>query len=189
MNIKSFIIEEYSSLFEAVDVFHGTDQKFDSFNLNKIGSGDGRSLGGWGIYFSDDASVSSQYKTDKGVIKKYRLLSSDFFNLNDGLNNGYAQTILRGLRNIGVDEAEINEFISDYIDYDETTNYQAYEWLSHVLGGEKQASLFLRNLGCVGNMINDRTNPNATNYIVYDTDIIKYIGSVDNEENYEDDEY
>lgn len=182
MDIKSFIKEEYSSLFEAVDVFHGTDQSFDSFDLNKIGSGDGRSLGGWGIYFSDNYGVSNQYRTNKGVVKRYRLLSNDFFNLNDNLNNGYAQTILRGLRNIDVDENEIGEFISDYIDYDDTTNHQTYEWMAHVLGGEKQASLFLRNLGYVGNMVRDRTNPDAINYVVYDTDIIKYIGSVDGDE-------
>lgn len=182
MNINDFIKEEYSSLFEAVDVFHGTDQSFDSFDLNKIGSGDGRSLGGWGIYFSDNYGVSNQYRTNKGVVKRYRLVSDDFFNLNDNLNTGNPQQILRGLRNIGVDEDEINEFISDYIEYDETTNYQVYEWLAHVLGGEKQASLFLKNLGYVGNMISDRTNPDATNYIVYDTDIIKLVSSVDGDE-------
>ena len=38
---------------EGINVWHGSDRNFDKFDIEKVGSGDGKSLGGWGIYFSD----------------------------------------------------------------------------------------------------------------------------------------
>ena len=43
------MFEEYIN--EIINVYHGSDRKFDTFDLDKIGSGDGKNIGGWGIYF------------------------------------------------------------------------------------------------------------------------------------------
>lgn len=61
MNINEIINDEINSFVnEGISVYHGSDRKFDNFDINKVGSGDGKSLGGWGIYFSDDENVSKK---------------------------------------------------------------------------------------------------------------------------------
>lgn len=66
-------------------VYHGTDSKFDDFDLEKVGSGDGRSLGGWGVYLTDDPDVARQYMTDSGNVHRYQLKRANFFDLDDVL--------------------------------------------------------------------------------------------------------
>ncbi|MFW5847677.1 MAG: hypothetical protein ACOCVF_02045 [bacterium] len=176
--INKIINEEINKqLNELLDVYHGTDAFFHEFNLDKIGSGDGRGLGGWGIYFSDDPDVSKQYITNKSRVKKFGLKHGKFFDLDDYLSSGTGNIILNGLKSIStVSDEDILEFQEDFVNYsDDTSNKQALEWLTYVLGGEKQVSMFLRKLGYDGNMFKDKTNPEATNYVIYNTDVIKYL--------------
>jgi len=169
------LFEIANNLFEGIVVYHGTDQSFDKFDLEKVGSSDGRSIGGWGIYFSEDAEICQQYITGQGKIKEYELGYGNFFDLDDMLSSGTGDIILRGLNRKEVDENEIEEFESDFMNeylYD-TSNKQAYEWLGYVLGGEKEASLFLKDLGYDGNVYKDKTNPEINNYAVYNSNIIR----------------
>jgi len=178
--IKYIISEEITKLNE-IEVFHGTDLNFHQFDLNKIGSGDGRSLGGWGIYFSDNPDVSKQYITNKGKVKKYELKRGNFFDLDDYLSSGSGHLIFEGLKKRNdIDDSDLLEFEEDFISYEnDISNAQALEWLTYVLGGDKEVSEFLHTLGYDGNMFHDKTIPTATNYVIYNTNIIKY---VDNDE-------
>ncbi len=173
-NISAKPIKENIDLYEGINVFHGSDRKFDDFDFQKIGSGDGKNLGGWGIYFSNDEEVSNRYVTASGFIGEYQLKSGRYFDLDEVLTDG--DRIVDELQNIGVDENQIEEFRSDYIEYAQNygsvTNKQAYDWLSYVLGGEKQASLFLNKLGYIGNTMMDKWKTTARNYIVYDKNAI-----------------
>jgi len=171
MDIKHIINEEIQNFNESISVFHGSDRKFDDFNIDKIGSGDGKSLGGWGIYFSDDEDVSNRYYIKSGFVRPHEISNGRYFDLDQPLDD--SQNIINGLKNLDIDENEIEEFQTDYVEYD-VTNKQVYEWLSYVLGSEKQASLFLKGLGYIGNTMKDKWNTDARNYILFDTaNIIK----------------
>lgn len=168
MNINEIIKEELQHLFEGIEVFHGSTEKFDTFDMQKVGTGDGKSLGGWGIYFSDNPDVSKRYYLPSGQLKQHEIRNGNYFDLDAPLDDG--QRILSALQRQGVDENNLEEFQTDYIDND-VNNKQAYDWLSYVLGSEKQASLFLKSLGYIGNTMKDRWD-NARNYVVFDTQTI-----------------
>ena len=186
--IKNIINEEIfdflSEKTNNIEVYHGTDAYFHNFDLNKIGTNMGKNIGGWGIYFSDDPNVSSQYITKNGRVKKYELEYGNFFDLDDYLSSGTGNIILNQLRKTSnISDDDLFEFQNDFINYEnDTSNKQAYEWLSHVLGGEKNASLFLSKAGYDGNIFMDKTNPDAKNYVVYNTNIIKYIDKNDEDD-------
>lgn len=163
--------ENYISINEGINVFHGSDRKFDTFDINMIGSGDAKALGGWGIYFSDAKNVSDRYKTNNGFVKEYELKSGNYFDLDEYLTDDIHQEITTALNNQTVNETDIEQFLSDFIPY-ECTNKQVYEWLSYVFDGIKGASEFLQSIGYLGNKFKDKINTMATNYVVFDTDSI-----------------
>lgn len=168
--IDEIIGEEITAMHEGINVYHGSDKKFDTFDMGKVGSGDGKSLGGWGIYFSDSPEVSKRYYLPSGQFKEHELRNGNYFDLDAPLDDG--QRILSALQRQGVDESELEEFQSDYMEYSEVTNKQVYDWLSFVLGGEKQASLFLKSIGYIGNTMMDKWESDARNYVVFDTSAI-----------------
>ena len=171
MKITDIINEEMLNLYESIHVYHGTDRKFDTFDLNKIGTGDGKNIGGWGIYFSDNENVSNRYYLKNGIVKEYSLRDGNYFDL-DASAETDGWKIIEGLNKLDMDQNEVDELQNDYIDNYDVTNKQVYDWLTYVLGGQRQASLFLKNIGYMGNTMNDKWETDARNYIIYDTDAI-----------------
>jgi len=169
------LFEEYIS--EPIDVYHGSDRNFDTFDLNKIGSGDGKNIGGWGFYFSDSEEVARRYFLKSGFVKEFRLKSGNYFNLDEYLYENEAQEILSELkRNDDISEDDIEQFQTDFIEYiSDITNKQVYEWLSYTLKSQKNASLFLKDMGYKGNKFKDKILPEATNYVIYDINSIIYL--------------
>jgi len=155
---------------EAIDVFHGSDRQFDKFDMSKVGTGDGKSLGGWGIYFSDNEDVSQRYYTQGGFVRPHVLRSGNYFDLDQPLEDG--QRILNALQRQGVGENDLEEFQSDFIDNYDVTGKQAYDWMAYVLGGEKEASELLDSIGYLGNTMMDKWETDSRNYIVFDTSAI-----------------
>jgi hypothetical protein len=135
--------------------------------MNRVGTGDGKSLGGWGIYFSENPEVSKRYYLPKGQLKQHEIRSGNYFDLDLPLENG--QRILQGLNRQGIDQKDLDEFQETYVDNYDTNGKQAYDWLSFVLGGEQQASKFLESLGYIGNTMLDRWEPDSRNYVVFDS--------------------
>ena len=160
---------------EGINVWHGSDRNFDKFDIDKVGSGDGKSLGGWGIYFSDSREVSERYFTTNGFVDEYEIRDGNYFDLDQPASED-GDRIINGLESMGVGEDEIEELRTDYIEqsqnYGDVSNKQVYEWLSYVLGDEKSASLFLKSLGYVGNTFMDKWNTDARNYVVFDINTI-----------------
>lgn len=182
--VTQTIKEELNKLSE-IDAYHGTSRNsnFNAFSLKKIGSSDGRELGGWGFYFTNDPQVASIYG-DK--IMNVRLRDGRYLNFDETIDDHVASYILSRGRNAGLSDSDVEQFQTDF--YDESyrydiTNKQVYEWLAAVLGSNKAASQFLSKAGYVGNMMSDKTNPDATNYIVFDPTSIKIID--DGDEMYE----
>ncbi len=171
--IQEMVNEEITNMFEGIQVYHGSDRKFDNFDMEKIGSGDGKSLGGWGIYFSDSQDVSNRYVTSSGFLGQYEIRNGSYFDFDETISDG--DRIIRGLQRMGIDDTQIEEFQSDFLDYGDVTNRQAYEWLTYVLGGEKQASQFLESLGYLGNTFMDKWDSGARNYVVFNTKSIQKI--------------
>jgi len=178
--VTQTIKEELSRVSE-IDAYHGTSSKskFNAFSLKKIGSSDGRELGGWGFYFTNDPQVASIYG-DK--ILNVQLRDGRYLNFDETIDDHLASYILGRGRNLGLSDIDIEQFQSDF--YDESyrydiTNKQVYEWLAAVLGSNKAASMFLSKAGYVGNMMSDKTNPDATNYIVFEPSSIKIVDDTD----------
>jgi len=160
-----------SKVTEGLEVWHGSTEKFDAFDMQKVGTGDGKSLGGWGVYFSDQPEVSRRYWLPKGQLKQHEIRSGSYFDLDEPLENG--EQILRGLQKHGVSEKDLEEFQQTYVDDQYgVTGKQAYDWLSFVLGGEREASEFLKSLGYLGNTMMDKWERGARNYIVFDSSAI-----------------
>ncbi len=167
---------------ESIEVYHGSSTRFKTFNTSKIGSGSGNSLGGWGIYFSNKKSVSSHHITTGGSIKKYKILDGPYFDLDDDTFR-HKYSFLDKLKKRKIKSSDIKQFETDILENIDATNQQVYDWLSHVLGSKKKASLFLYELGYIGTKFSDKWDSEAINYVIFNpNDIIKEVPMWDEEE-------
>jgi hypothetical protein len=48
----------------SIRAYHGTPHKVDEFSLDKIGTGQGAQVYGWGLYFAESEGVAKQYQKD-----------------------------------------------------------------------------------------------------------------------------
>jgi predicted nucleotidyltransferase len=161
---------------ESILVFHGSDRKFDKFDTSKIGSGDGKSLGGWGIYFSTSEDVSQKYTTKNGFVGSFEIPNGPYFNLDDNIDTSLGNKIISKLRQLDVSDDDIEQLENDYLsdEYSGSVNNKGlYDWLAYILGSEKAASLFLEKLGFVGNEFTDKMDRDANNYVVFNANTIK----------------
>lgn len=57
-------INEFANQYELYQspLYHGTAYDFDKFDINKIGSGEGAWVYGWGLYFAENKDVAKHYK-------------------------------------------------------------------------------------------------------------------------------
>jgi hypothetical protein len=127
-------------IFEGIQVYHGSDRNFDKFDMTKIGTGDGKSLGGWGIYFSDSEEVSKRYYTSHGFVREHEIKNGNYFDLDAAIEDG--DRIKKALSRQDIDEDLIEEFQRDFLDYSDVSNKQVYDWLSYVLGVKKKRLCF-----------------------------------------------
>ncbi len=72
--IVKFLI--YKNLFENVVLYHGSNNNFQNFSLNRIGTGDGGNLFGSGFYLTDNEKVAQHYA--KKVSKKKYITGYNF---------------------------------------------------------------------------------------------------------------
>ena len=165
MNLNKVIEEEYMNMNDIV--WHGSTRKFDNFDMSMVGSGDQNSLGGWGIYFSDNKAVSKRYYLPNGQLKQYKISSGDYFDLDAGTDDG--QRILNALKKLSINSKDLQEFEETYVNIENytPTNKNVYDWLTYILKSEKNASLFLNKLGYIGNTMADRWERDAINYVIF----------------------
>ena len=73
-------------------VWHGSPHSFDKFTTEKIGTGEGQQVYGWGLYFTDKKDIAEWY-ADKLGICKYGLYYNDkFITEAKGINLSYLRT-------------------------------------------------------------------------------------------------
>ncbi len=61
-----------NNIYEAT-AYHGTPHSFNEFSLKHISSGEGHQVHGWGLYFSLDKEIASNYRTILGTKKNNKL--------------------------------------------------------------------------------------------------------------------
>jgi hypothetical protein len=170
-------LNEITGMLREMDVYHGSDHSFDKFDADKIGDASGQDKGGWGFYFTTSEEVASQYISGRGEVRAFRIPSGPYFDFDEGFGPSFAQRIYDELEEAGVSEDELDDYRDEMMDEQyvyETTYDQVYRYLAHVLGSSKKVSLFLGNMGYVGNSYSDRTNPDVTNYVVFDSNDIQF---------------
>lgn len=99
---------------KAVDEFlqsawHGTPHKFDSFDLGKIGTGEGAQAHGWGLYFAQSREVAEGYKERLGGKASSRLLVDGkevgWYNSLEGITDKTLVALVKTIRVKGSVEA------------------------------------------------------------------------------------
>jgi ADP-Ribosyltransferase in polyvalent proteins len=164
--------------------YHGSPYVFDRFDINKVGSGDGLSKFGYGLYFSPNKQTAVYYAKELSIgqnrqnglnLYTVKLLGiDDFYNWEDETPEHIAQCIMRKLNRVG--ESDKAEQIST--EYEEYGNYWSirsmYEILESTLGSKKETTEFLNICG-VNGVIGESPAHNEPVYTVYDDRMIKII--------------
>lgn len=153
--------------------YHGTPSRFDSFTTNQIGNGDGRLIGGWGLYFSSKKDVAAEYALKGGMLATVDIKDDNFFDLDAPISDTDKSKIIDEISEI-LDEDDLEELKTDYLGegdkgYNVATGRQFLEWLTVLLKSPKAASMFIKKrLGYDGNIFRDRWDNDAKNYVVFD---------------------
>lgn len=127
--------------------YHGSPYQFDSFDMDKIGTGDGLNKYGYGFYFSDTIDTAKYYagvKKDSMYLYDVRLLGLEkFFKWDQPITDELYYKVLRRLDYLGEDEAK-EQIETEYEEYaDMWTMESLYSYLTDILGTQKDASNFL----------------------------------------------
>jgi hypothetical protein len=183
-----------------VTLYHGSGRVFGKFLLNKLGEGDGRSVGGYGIYFSKIKEVAMQHVTKGGALYQCDVYEDGWWlDLDKDIDPETASDIAKQMvRRKLAGEEDVFEFRYEYTNPDKpVTGEQVYKYLSIILGSEKNTSSLLRAMGCDGNTFLDRgtminvaaTTPHpelledgkGRNYVLFDEDnlVIKHMYKYD----------
>jgi hypothetical protein len=188
--IISVVNKQYHTINEELTAYHASPSKFDKFEISKIGSGIGKQFSGWGIYLSNKKEVVKDYgkylyqttlfkgKSSKQdtlldissavkkdivikVLKEIYKLKNKKFDITT-FNSYYNYTKNKSLPKVDFNDYELIEF--DY------NGYLFYKTLSRLLGGDKNASLFLLKNGIYG--LKRNVYGAVTDYILFDGNVI-----------------
>jgi hypothetical protein len=180
------ILEIYDEVIgKRPDVFyHGSPYQFDKFDINRIGSGDGLSKFGHGLYFTDNIDMAVYYAKEltKGKAKEtgFNLYTVKLFNLNEFYEwesetpQHVAECIIRKLLKAGK-ESDAELITNEYEEYGNYWDLRTmYDILTHTLGNQKTVSEWLNICGVSG-VISDAITHKGKIYTVYDDSLIKII--------------
>lgn len=177
-----------------ITAYHGSTRTFDRFDLSKYGEGDGRSIGGWGIYCNVVPEIAWEYAVKGGGVYELRIIESDgtWLDLDEPLERGDHSRISRILSFHSEDDYDT--FMSEYADDVDITGQKAYDYLAAVVGSQEQASRLLMKYGYLGTTFLDRgtmvvvalktnkvellENGKGRNYVVFDPNTIQIINFI-----------
>lgn len=166
--------------------YHGSPYTFDKFDFDRIGSGDGLSKFGHGLYFADDIDTAVYYAKELSIgdLRKegFNLYSVRIYNLDsfyeweDETPSFVAECVIRKLYRMDKrdDADQIQQEFEEYGKYWELKNM--YETLKHILGSAKATSEMLSICG-VGGVIGKSPAHKSNIYTVYDDSLIRIINS------------
>lgn len=171
--------------------WHGSPYDFDQFDLGKIGSGDGKQLHGWGLYFAKDKKVADTYKNilgdegtiyevdvpeDTDLLDESKTFDEQPENVKKALQKLVKNLSDEEIENIGIDVSRVGrekaiKKIMDMIQDSEGGNI--YGTLYDALDGDKEVSLRLNEYGIKGIAYDDSNA--GRGFVVFDDKAIKII--------------
>ncbi|RTL20774.1 MAG: hypothetical protein EKK55_17465 [Rhodocyclaceae bacterium] len=160
------------------DAYHGSGSVFNKFDFKKIGTGDGNTAFGWGMYFTSDKDVASFYKNRaEGGGKVYKVEipeNSEFIDFNAPISE---QPDF--IKKIAAETKKVDESF-DVLEANGETHFGApktgaglYNLIATNLGGEEAASRFLASKGVAGMKFKNYRGAASTNFLVFDEQMIK----------------
>lgn len=171
------------------EFYHGSPHKFDKFDMDKVGSGDGLNKFGFGLYFADHRDTAEYYARELSIedLKKtgfniytVNLLDLDnFYEWDHEIPEDLFLKIADKLEEQGYeDDAETMRQELD--DYQTTWSMgSTYEITRDTIGGDKEATTFLNELGISG-IIAQSPAHEGNVYVAFSDDIVK-ITNIDQE--------
>ena len=193
-NIKKVINEVIEG---DLTVYHGTPHNFIKFQNKNIGTGEGSQSFGWGLYFTANKGVAEFYanmlKRDVGYVYTAKIKNGHFFEWYKKLDNEFKRAFVQKMHEIGYDKMPYKRMLEQgkiktlYLPVEEAADYFPngkffYENVGLLLGGPKEASKFLNDLGfCgikypVGTFMKDKwSDVYGYNYVVFNGEDVQII--------------
>lgn len=175
---------------EEITGYHRSPYNFHKFTTSKMGSGSGRQINGWGLYFTDSKPPKEygDYLYQVTLFKGKDLGQYTLINLNKPVEKVIVYKIIEAVYLYYNKDFDIDKFnlYYDYIKYNDEHNnslpkidfndyelikfdysgYLFYKTLSRILGGDKNASLFLLKNGVDG--LIKSLGSGKSDYIIFD---------------------
>lgn len=168
----------------SLELYHGSAREFSKFDFEKVGTGDGLNKYGFGLYFTDSPEVAEWYARDlalgaKKVFVYTVKVRGEFYEWEERIDQGILDKVVRKLDGMAF-EVDAEQIQDEHRDFDESEFWSIrnlYEWLSHVLGGKKQASEFLSGIGIDGVYTDDNGTQTQQHggklYVAFSNDIVR----------------
>jgi len=163
--------------------YHGSPYSFDRFDMNKVGTGDGLNKYGFGLYFADNKDLAAYYATENFLTKdkKHSGMNmfevqirglEDFYNWDESIPEHIYMNIADRLERNGYED-DAQTMRDEFDGYNETwTMNQTYDILRDTVGGDKEATKFLYDLG-VNGVISDDIQGRGKIFVAFSDDIVK----------------
>lgn len=140
-------------------VYHRSQNKFEKFDISKVSNDSNRQRYGWGLYFSDTIPHDQYGKN----LYEARLPKGTFIDSKQPVDEKIVNRIVEAVKANNKNPSELDEF--------SYSGYLFYKTLSRILGGDKEASLFLSKNGIDG--LKSNIGKNANDYILFNDKSIK----------------
>lgn len=108
------LLQQYAQVrFHAV--WHGSPHRFEQFNTDAIGTGEGQTAYGWGLYFAGDKDIASWYRAQLGRYIDSIEIDGESRPLDEviteHLGAGFAKVLAKCRSNMSIDQ--FNDFVTD----------------------------------------------------------------------------
>lgn len=128
-------------------VYHGSPRKISKFDFDHVGSSQGITRLGYGMYFTT-SKVEAEYYADGGYLYTVELPDTkEFLDWEESIGYNLAQLVREELpntkENVDTDELEDVLGLSESYYGDLPSMDSLYSWLSSELGSDRKASEFL----------------------------------------------
>ncbi len=182
--------EKYTMFNESIKLFHGTKFNFIEFNNTNIGSGDGKSVHGYGFYFTNNKDIAEYYcnqltQFNKKYIYMVKIKNDNFLDWDGVILEEDAEKIFKKYKSIENNEQLLNDMqdslgLSEAYYGDFIMTNSLYNYLEVILESKKEASNFLNKCGFDGIKFNSKENGfNSTNYVIFNSNNIEILDSIE----------
>lgn len=175
---------------EEITAYHASPSKFDKFEISKIGSGSGKQIDGWGIYLSnlkEPVKVYGKYLYQTTLFNGNKSKENTLIDFREPVKKDVVIKLLKAIYKLKNKKFDIDKFNSyynytknkslpkvDFNDYElidfDYNGYLFYRTLSRLLGGDKNASLFLLKNGIYG--LKRSISGTRNDYVLFDANMI-----------------